>query len=344
VVFFAVSQCAALVVLVLAAGVGADAAVLIVLAGVAGALTPPLSASVRSLWPKVTRSHAALEVAYQLDATSQEVIWMSGPIIVAGAVAAGSPALAVLLTALITVAGTAWFATASPPGKPRGTPGVTRTARAIGKSGLRVVLGATALMGFGVGAVEVALTALAVHHGSRSIAGILLGLCSVGSMIGGVAYGARVWRSPLTARFPTLLMAVTITTAPLIFAGSLAVAIPLSLLSGVGFAPTLGCEYTLVGALSPRETAAEAFGWISTALVAGIAAGNAVTGPLVQAGRVNDAFGLACLATGLAAATAPHRGRGGPLPARGEAAGRLRRCGSTDRRAAPARLSNVPDV
>jgi MFS family permease len=159
-------------------------------------------------------------------------------------------------------------------------------------------------MGFGVGVVEVALPAFAVHHGSRSMAGVLLGLCSVGSMIGGFAYGARVWRSPLTARLPALLMAVTITTAPLIFAGSLAVAIPLSLLSGVGFAPTMGCEYTLVGALSRRETATEAFAWISTALVAGIAAGNAATGPLVQAGGLNGAFVLACLVTGLAAATA----------------------------------------
>jgi predicted MFS family arabinose efflux permease len=64
----------------------------------------------------------------------------------------------------------------------------------------------------------------------------------------------------------------------------------------------LGCEYVLVGALATRETVTEAFAWISTALVAGIATGAAATGPLVQAGAVSGAFALACLTSGIAAA------------------------------------------
>jgi predicted MFS family arabinose efflux permease len=301
-VSFAVAQCLALVLLVLAAHAGEAAAVLIVLAGLAGSLTPPLSASVRALWPRVARSPAALEVAYQVDATSQEVIWTTGPMLVAAAVAADSPAAAVLLAALITVVGTVWFATAPPARQWRGTAGGMRKAHAIANPGLQVVCGATVLVGFGVGALEVGLSAFAVHHGSRAAAGILLGLWSVGSMAGGFAYGARAWRSELTVRYAALLLVLAITTAPLIFADSLAVAVPLSLLAGVAQAPMLGCEYVLVGALATRETVTEAFAWISTALVAGIATGAAATGPLVQAGAVSGAFALACLTSGLAAA------------------------------------------
>ena len=57
------------------------------------------------------------------------------------------------------------------------------------------VLGATALMGFGIGAVEIGLPALAVHAGSHAAGDFLLALLSIGSMIGGLAYGSRTWRS-----------------------------------------------------------------------------------------------------------------------------------------------------
>lgn len=66
----------------------------------------------------------------------------------------------------------------------------------------------------------------------------------------------------------------------------------------------MGCSYVLVGAIFARESAAEAFAWVSTALVAGIATGAATTGPLDQAGRISGAFALACLTSGVAAAMA----------------------------------------
>ncbi|HYB26969.1 MAG TPA: MFS transporter [Solirubrobacteraceae bacterium] len=109
---FAVAQGAGMVALVVAAELGAGSAALVVLSGLAGSMTPPLSASVRALWPRVARSRAALETAYAVDATSQELIWTCGPSLVAVAVAVWSPAAAVLLSGGITVAGTVLFATA----------------------------------------------------------------------------------------------------------------------------------------------------------------------------------------------------------------------------------------
>src|SRR5579864_1185979 len=109
---FALAQAAGMIALVVAAQLRAASALLIVLSGVAGSMTPPLSASVRALWPRVARSTATLAAAYQLDATSQEVIWTCGPLLVAAAVAAGSPAAAVLLSGAITVVGTLLFVSA----------------------------------------------------------------------------------------------------------------------------------------------------------------------------------------------------------------------------------------
>jgi MFS family permease len=293
---FAIAQVVAMGGVVVAAGLGAAPAVLVVLASLAGAMTPPLSACMRSLWPRVAPSGAMLEAAYQLDATSQEIIWTSGPLLVAVVVAAGSPAAAVLLSAAITLGGTIWFAGAPATRQWRGAGRSVRRESAIANPGLRIMLATTLTLGLGIGSVEVAIPAVAVHAGSHADAGILLGLWSIGSLVGGITYGARLWRAGMTVRYPALLVMVALTTVPLIFAGSLVPAFPLSLLAGVGFAPTLACQYALIGAVAARRTATEAFAWTSTALVAGLAAGNAVSGPLVQAGGISRAFVFGCLA------------------------------------------------
>lgn len=292
---FALAQAAGMVALVVAAQLRALSGVLIVLAAIAGAMTPPLSASVRALWPRVARSRATLDAAYQLDATSQEMIWTCGPLLVAAAVAAGSPAAALLLSGAITVAGTCLFATAPPARQWRGVGRDAERPTAITNPALQIVLVATLLLGLGIGAIEVALPALAVHAGSRSAAGILLGLWSVGSLVGGLTYGGRLGRTGMTERYVGLMLLVAVTTAPLIVAGSLAAALPLSLLAGVGFAPLMACQYTLVGALADRRSVTEAFAWTSTALVSGIAGGNAAAGALVQGGGIARTFAFGCL-------------------------------------------------
>lgn len=120
-------------------------------------------------------------------------------------------------------------------------------------------------------------------------------------MIGGLTYGGRLSGTRITARYVGLMLVVAVTTAPLIVAGSLAAAIPLSLLAGVGFAPLMACQYSLVGVLADRRRATEAFAWMSTSLVGGIAAGNAIGGALAQGGGTGGAFALGCLAQLVAA-------------------------------------------
>jgi predicted MFS family arabinose efflux permease len=199
------------------------------------------------------------------------------------------------------VAGTVLFSTAPAARRWRGAGRDAPRESPLTDATLRIVLAATLLLGLGIGAVEVALPALAVHDGSHAAAGILLGLWSIGSMIGGLTYGGRLSGTRITARYVGLMLVVSITTAPLIAAGSLAAAIPLSLLAGVGFAPLMACQYSLVGVLADRRTATEAFAWMSTSLVGGIAAGNAIGGTIAQSGGTAGAFALGCLAQLVAA-------------------------------------------
>ncbi len=301
----ALAQTALLIALVAAAEASAGSGTLIVLVALAGAATPPVSASLRSLWPQVVGRAGALESAYALDATTQEVIWTLGPLIVGACTAITSASAAIVLCAGVCLVGTTLFAARPPLGLAASRHAHRRSAGGAIRSGaLRALFVSVALLGVTIGAMEVGLPALAVHLHASSAAGVLLAMLSVGSMAGGVLYGTRRWRQPLAIRHEALLAAAALLTVPLLLVGSLPEAILLTMLAGTACAPALSCQYALVEALAPPGTASEAFNWHTAALVAGIAAGTAVGGALVEGLGVRAAFLLACAAVGLGAALA----------------------------------------
>jgi MFS family permease len=290
----AVGEAGLLLVLIAVAQARAPAAAIVALAGLAGTLLPPVSACVRALWPIVAGDTATRETAYALDATTQEIIWTVGPMIVAAAVSLASAAVAVATCAAITLLGTVLFAAAPLARDWRGERVGRARGGALASPGLRVLLVAVALTGTVIGAFEVGLPALAAHLGSPSSAGLLLAMWSLGSLCGGILYGARTWARPMSSRHQRLLLALVVLMAPLLLAESMAVAIVFSALAGLGLAPIFSCQYTLVGQLAPRGSIAEAFNWHVAALVAGIAVGSAISGALVEAVGVSGCFVLGC--------------------------------------------------
>jgi MFS family permease len=293
-----------LIVLVVAAEHHAGGAVLVILSGLAGMFFPPIAPALRALLGQVFPDPAVRESAYALDAVVQEVVWTSGPLIVALVITAASPGAAVLLTAFLCVAGTVTFALSPQarraPARMAGAPraGVLRNHR------LRVLLVPVAMMGISLGATEVGLPALALHAGSRPASGILLALWSVGSMLGGLWYGSRHWRSSLAHRYRNLLVAATVLMAPLILARTIPAGVVGSLAAGLTIAPVFSCQYALVGRVVTAGAETESFTWVSSALVGGSAVGASVGGALVGPGGVSAPFLFACLALGLAALSA----------------------------------------
>jgi MFS family permease len=301
-------QFAALVGLVLAARWSAPAAVLVALSAAGGATQPPVAAAVRMLWARVAPEPRLRDAAYALDASAQEVVWTTGPLLVGGAIALVSPSAAVLLTAVVSLAGTWWFtsgalARSAPPAT------VAGRASALTSAGLRALLVAGGLLGLSIGATEVGLAGLADHDGAAA-AGVLLSVWSVGSLVGGLAYGAMPWRSPLDRRLPALLAALGVLCLPLIAAEGFAAGVVVSFVAGLCIAPVFSCLYSLTAEHAPAGTTAEAFTWSTAALVTGIAAGSAVAGALVEAAGVPTAMTLGPTACIVAAALAfAHRRR-----------------------------------
>jgi MFS family permease len=297
----AILQAVVLVGLVVAAAAPADAPVLVALATLAGALVPPIAPTVRALLREVLQDSDVRETAYALESVIQELIWIIGPLLVAVVIAFMSPSGAVVLTGVICVVGTVLFVrTPLAQGSGRGPSPYERTA-VLAIPELRALLPPIALMGVGLGAIEVGLPSLALHAGSRPSSGLLLALWSVGSLTGGLWYGSRAWRISLARRYRMLLVTGVACTAPLIAAATIPEGMICSLLAGLTIAPVFSCQYALIGRVVTPGSETEAFTWVAAALVAGLALGSALGGAAIGSLGFSAPFVISCLATGLAA-------------------------------------------
>jgi MFS family permease len=270
-------------------------------AAAAGAASPPVQACLRALWPVVASGDAARDAAYSFDATTQELLWIAGPLIVAALLTAFSPAAIVIVSAVIGCIGVAVFAS-SPIS--RGWRTATGSVRvrfgALAGRDLRVLLVSNVLSGCQWGALTFGVTALAVALGNSRASGLLLACISAGSITGGLVSGARPWRWSARERYRALMAATAACGIPLVFAHSIPIAAPLSLLAGIPLAATYASLYILTGRFAPEGTTTEAFTWTSSSFALGVSLGTAGAGVLSQTFDIHSAFAMACLAAAAA--------------------------------------------
>jgi MFS family permease len=277
---------------------------IVAMAALAGSALPPISGCIRALWSEVASDPETLEAAYALDAITQEVIYTAGPLLVGFVAVFVAPTASMIMCAGITVLGTGLFATSQLSRRWVGASTGRVRQRGLLSEGFRTLLGSALLGGMVVGALEVGLPATAVHLGSTASAGVFVALLSVGSMVGGVVYSARTWRWPVGQRYTVILLGLATCVVPLVAVSSVAGGVLFSLVSGLGVAPMLSSQFSLVGALTPAGAATEAFAWHLAATVGGIAAGTALGGVIIQATGAKGAFVLACVAAASAAVVA----------------------------------------
>lgn len=303
----AVAQCLALCALLIAAHGGAGAAALIALSAIAGSLMPPIAPAVRALLRDLLPDPEVRETAYALESVIQEVIWIAGPLVVGAVIAIASPTVALLVSSSVCIAGTTLFVT-SPGARGRGVRAMHGgRPQVLAIAELRAMLAPIFLNGLAIGAISVGLPALALHAGSRPATGVLLAVWSLGSVTGGLWYGARSWRAPLGRRYPILLLSGVACTAPLILARTVPEGIVGALVAGLTLAPVFSCQYALVGRAVPDGVETEAFTWVSSALIGGLAAGAALGGAAVASAGFSAPFAVGCAAMALAGVSAVAR-------------------------------------
>jgi MFS family permease len=281
---------------------------IIALAALTGASQPPLGATVRSLWNRDLDDRTR-HVLFTGESAVLEGIYIAGPVlIVAGIGGLLSIPAAALACGVFTLSGTVVFVLtrASRAWRPE-LDRVRGLAGALASHGVRTLLATMAVLGLGVGVIEVAVPALCEREGSPSATGFVFGLWGLGSLIGG-AVASRLDAGPDPGRrVIVLLAALAASTLPLALASGVVSLGALIFLAGIAIAPALAAVNSLAGRLAARGTVTEAYTWLGTGMGAGIGIGAALGGAVVEGSGTHAAFGLAAAALAVGAALAGAR-------------------------------------
>lgn len=250
-----------------------DPIALIGLALVGGFLSPPVQAAARITYPTLIaeEKHSLL---FGLDATLQEVIWIFGPIIATLVAAQFAPEVTLIVIAVGLLAGVLWFLS---------NPEVTQVKFVkpqgrLGKVLARPIVLASFTMGFllvgSFAGVEVGV--VGIFTNDRALAGVVISMLSVGSIIGGVAFSQIRQRKNSFAVYAAILtlgfgLTFVAPTNPIWLGACLAIA-------GLGIAPFLGMLAAVISYSLRTDETAEAFGWVNTGQMIGYSAAAAITG------------------------------------------------------------------
>ncbi|GAA3492048.1 MFS transporter [Streptomyces cremeus] len=266
---------------------GAPLPLIGVLIALVGASCPPLGPTMRVLWGRLVPDRALLQRAYSLDGVAEELLFVTGPLIVAIPVVYAYPASGLLAAAALVLVGTAAMVT-SPVAAQVGAEGPDakategrKKARLPGVVLPAAVAAATGLSLGGVGLLGIAFTE---SHGHPTAVSWVEAALTFGSAVGGLAYGAVTWRSGGRTR---LLVLASLLGCALAAAGSapgVAVLVPAVAVVGLFIAPAVTTAYLIADEAAGPGSRARAGAWVNTALNAGSSLGAAGVGLLV--GRV----------------------------------------------------------
>nr|BEK63931.1 MFS transporter [Kitasatospora purpeofusca] len=260
----------------------------------AGACTPPLGPVMRTFWRRLLPDPALLRRAFSLDGVAEELLFVTGPLLVGLLLPVVGPGGAVVVGAGLLLAG-ALLLVASPvaaggPGGPgeadapdAAAPSAGRRRRTPlgGGRALRAAVLASAVTGLALGALDLMVLAFAEDRGRPEAVGWILAALSAGSAVGGLGLGAldrpvsNAVRLPLfTAGLGLALAAAGLAPGPVVLGVAVGVA-------GFFVSPALTTSYLVADEAVAPEARTRAGAWVNTAVNAGSAVGGAGAGLLV---------------------------------------------------------------
>ncbi|GAA1596202.1 MFS transporter [Leucobacter chromiireducens] len=280
---------------------------LFVVAGLAllvGLTTPPITPAVRTIYPKLVPSKQ-LAGLFSLDAAAQELIWVLGPVVAVFVTSQFGTTAGLCVAAGFMVFGGAWFILSKPvaqvkiPPSKRGFGAVLRYPTVI----ISTIVGFFFVASFA--AIEAGIVAAfssgeGAGHGSME-SGIVLALFAGGSLVGGLLMGHRELR-------PTsLLLRILV-----VLAGTLACLVSLNIwwlgavlfLGGLGTAPAFAAISSIVSSTVKFSETAEAYGWVGTGQLVGVATGSALAGIAIDVAGAHGAIVVSSILLGICAIVA----------------------------------------
>ncbi|MDQ1583457.1 MAG: hypothetical protein QOF36_1511 [Microbacteriaceae bacterium] len=253
----------------------------------AGLSMPPIQPAVRTIYPKMVNSRQ-LTSLFSLDASAQEIIWIAGPVAITFVSTQIGTVEGILMSVAVMVTGGLWFILSPEVGRVR----IPRSARKLGAVLRRPPVLLATIVGFllvgSCAAIEVGVVATFGKNGPQ--AGIVLAIWSLGSLVGGLAFGhVPIGPWALARRMFIILVGVTLALVSLNFWWLTATLI----IAGVGIAPALTVVFSIVSSSVRFSDTAEAYGWVGTGQLIGAALGSALAGFLIDGSGPVGAFWVA---------------------------------------------------
>lgn len=246
--------------------------VLAALCLVVGLSSPPIQSAVRTIYPMLVE-RKQMGTLYALDATLQEVIWIFGPVTATFIAAFTNTTVGIVVMGVIQITGVIWFSSnreirsVEIPKSKRRLGGVLRSRIVISNA----VIGALLIGSFS--GVEIGTVAVFTD---KATAGIIVGVLSLGSLLGGFLFGHRSKTRWALSRY---LMVVFVGFAMVFIAPDSAIWVSIAwFIAGLGIAPALGLLGAIIGASVKTADAPEAYGWVGSGQMVGYAGAAAIAG------------------------------------------------------------------
>ncbi|MEP7062675.1 MAG: MFS transporter [Betaproteobacteria bacterium] len=268
----------------------------------AGIFAPPVSGLTRTILRQRFGDEAQRRTAFALDSVLVEMVFTVGPLLVAAMLATGSPHAALAMSWVFTIASVPVFMASralrylkTQPHAERSLLGPIADARLVQVFLLSIVIA----MGFGC--IEVGYPGFGAALDAVAIGGVLLACNSVGSALGGFAYGGLHLGTPPQRILPRVLAIMVIPLALHALTLNLWLLCVLAFCSGALIAPALTSVMLIISAQAPERYATEAFTWSSTCILGGLGVGAMIAGRVVQAWGPQAVLGLAACTMTVAA-------------------------------------------
>jgi MFS family permease len=246
--------------------------VLAVLCLVVGLSSPPIQSAVRTIYPMLVERRQ-MGTLYALDATLQEVIWIFGPVTATFIAAFTNTTVGIVVMGVIQIIGAIWFSSnreirsVEIPKSKRRLGGVLRSRIVVSNA----VIGALLIGSFS--GVEIGTVAVFTD---KATAGIIVGVLSLGSLLGGFLFGHRSKTRWALSRY---LLVVFVGFAMVFISPDSAVWVSIAwFIAGLGIAPALGLLGAIIGASVKTADAPEAYGWVGSGQMIGYAGAAAIAG------------------------------------------------------------------
>lgn len=275
------------------------------LAGVAGAFVPPVTVLFRTILRQRFARDDERRTAFALDSVLVETAFTVGPLITAVLLALATPAVAFAAAWCFVACAVPMFLASRALAYFRvERDGVRHLLGPLTEPALLVVYLLHTFIAFTFGLLEVAYPGFGTALGTPALGAVLIAINSVGSAVGGLAYGGLRFHRPPEKQLPLLLALMVVPLALQPLTASAGLLMLFAFVAGLLIAPALTVVMLLVSTNAPARYATEAFTWSATAIISGISIGAAVGGQLVQHYGAGAAFTLAAASIAAAALVA----------------------------------------